>query len=196
MKPCPSLARLIAGLALVGILGLPRIAAAQVNAGPYVPTPDSVVEEMLKLANVGPKDFVIDLGSGDGRIVITAAKKFGARGFGVDIDDTLVALSNRAAVREGVGDRVKFYRQDLFQTAIGPATVVTIYLLPTTVNMLRTKLRSELKPGTRIVSHDYPMDGWIPERTISMDVQDKINATGVPTTWLYLYTLPVKLSGR
>lgn len=196
MKPCPSLARLIAGLALVGILGLPRIAAAQVNAGPYVPTPDSVVEAMLKLAGVGPKDFLIDLGSGDGRIVITAAKKFGARGFGVDIDDTLVALSNRAAVREGVGDRVKFYRQDLFQTAIGQATVVTVYLLPHTVNMLREKLRSELKPGTRIVSHDYPMDGWIPERTISMDVQDKINATGVPTTWLYLYTLPVKLSGR
>lgn len=192
MKPCPSLARLIAGLALVGILGLPRIAAAQVNAGPYVPTPDSVVEAMLKLAGVGPKDFLIDLGSGDGRIVITAAKKFGARGFGVDIDDTLVALSNRAAVREGVGDRVKFYRQDLFQTAIGQATVVTVYLLPHTVNMLREKLRSELKPGTRIVSHDYPMDGWIPERTISMDVQDKINATGVPTTWLYLYVVPAK----
>lgn len=192
MKPCPSLQWLLAGLALAGILGLPRIAAAQVNAGPYVPTPDIVVEAMLKLAGVGPNDFVIDLGSGDGRIVIAAAKEFGARGFGVDIDDTLVALSNRAAAREGVGDRVKFYRQDLFQTAIGQATVVTVYLLPHTVNMLRDKLLSELKPGTRIVSHDYPIDDWVPERTVSMDVQDKINATGVPTTWLYLYVVPAK----
>ena len=196
MTTCPFLARVIVGLALVAVLGLPRMVAAQVNAGPYVPTPDTVVEAMLTLARVGPKDFVIDLGSGDGRIVITAAKKFGARGFGVDIDDTLVALSNRAAAREGVGDRAKFFRQDLFQTAIGQATVVTVYLLPTTVNMLRDKLRGELKPGTRIVSHDYPLDGWIPDRTLSMDVQDKINATGVPTTWLYLYTLPPKLSGN
>jgi hypothetical protein len=186
-----SLAGLIAALALLGALG-PRAAAAQVNAGPYVPTPDSVVEAMLKLARVGPKDFLIDLGSGDGRIVITAAKKFGARGFGVDIDDKLVALSNRAAAREGVGDRVTFSRQDLFKTPIGQATVVTIYLLPDTVNMLRGKLLSELKPGTRVVSHDYPIDGWTAERSVSMNVEDKINATGVPTTWLYLYVVPAK----
>ena len=190
MTTCPLLANLCVGLALVGVLGLPRLGAAQVDAGPYVPTPETVVEAMLRLASVGPKDFLIDLGSGDGRIVIAAAKKFGARGFGVDIDDTLVALSNRAAAREGVGERVKFYRQDLFETAIGQATVVTVYLLPHTVNMLRDKLLRELKPGTRIVSHDYPIDGWVPDRTISMDVQDKINATGVPTTYLYLYVVP------
>ena len=184
--------RLIVGLALVAVLGLPRMVAAQVNAGPYVPTPDSVVEAMLTLARVGPKDFLIDLGSGDGRIVITAAKKFGARGFGVDIDETLVRASNLAAAREGVGDRVTFRRQDLFQTAIGEATVVTIYLLPDTVNMLRGKLLRELRPGTRVVSHDYPIDGWTPAQTLSMDVEDKINATGVPTTWLYLYVLPAK----
>ena len=186
-----SLAGLIAALALLGALG-PRAAAAQVDAGPYVPTPDSVVEAMLKLAGVGPKDFLIDLGSGDGRIVITAAKKFGARGFGVDIDATLVALSNHAAAREGVGDRVRFSRQDLFETPIGQATVVTIYLLPDTVNMLRGKLLSELKPGTRVVSHDYPIDGWTAEQSVSMNVEDKINATGVPTTWLYLYVVPAK----
>lgn len=186
-----SLAGLIAALALLGALG-PRAAAAQVNAGPYVPTPDSVVEAMLKLARVGPKDFLIDLGSGDGRIVITAAKKFGARGFGIDIDATLVALSNHAAAREGVGDRVRFSRQDLFKTPIGQATVVTIYLLPDTVNMLRGKLLSELKPGTRVVSHDYPIDGWTAEQSVSMNVEDKINATGVPTTWLYLYVVPAK----
>jgi len=177
---------------VIGLCGLPRTAAAQVDAGPYVPTPDIVVEAMLKLAGVGPKDFLIDLGSGDGRIVITAAKRYGARGFGVDIDATLVALSNRAAAKEGVADRVTFHRQDLFQAAIGQATVVTVYLLPATVNMLRDKLRNELKPGTRIVSHDYPIEGWTPERTISMDVEDKINATGVPTTWIYLYVVPAK----
>jgi hypothetical protein len=185
-------ARLIVDLALVGVLGLPGPAAAQVNAGPYVPTPDIVVEAMLRLARVGPRDFLIDLGSGDGRIVITAAKKFGARGFGVDIDESLVRLSNHAAAREGVGDRVRFYRQDLFQTSIGQATVVTLYLLPDMVNRLRDKLGRELRPGTRVVSHDYPITGWVPERTESMDVDDKINATGVPTTSLYLYVVPAQ----
>jgi hypothetical protein len=187
---------LTAVLALLAVLALPEAGRAQVDAGPYVPTPDVVVEAMLKLAGVGPKDFLIDLGSGDGRIVITAAKRYGAQGFGVDIDDKLVALSNRAASREGVGERVKFYRQDLFTTAIGQATVVTVYLLPTTVNMLRDKLRRELRPGTRVVSHDYPIEGWTPERTLSMDVEDKINATGVPTTWIYLYVVPPKSPSR
>ena len=136
-------------LALLLALPLAALAADKpVDAGPYVPSPQSVVADMLKLADIGPRDFVIDLGSGDGRIVLTAAKVFGASGFGVEIKDELVKLSNAAAKKEGVADRVKFIKADLFKTDISRATVLTMYLLPNTVNMLKEKLLTELKPGT------------------------------------------------
>jgi protein-L-isoaspartate O-methyltransferase len=129
------------------------------NAGPYVPSPESVVSDMLKVAQVGPNDFIIDLGSGDGRIVLTAAKVFGARGFGVEIKDELVQKANQAAKAQGIADRVRFVKQDLFKTDISQATVLTMYLLPDTVNLLKDKLLNELKPGTRVISHDYPLTG-------------------------------------
>jgi hypothetical protein len=166
-----------------------------VNAGPYVPSPQSVVTDMLKLAGVSEKDFVIDLGSGDGRIVLTAAKVFGARGFGVEIQDKLVKLSNEAAQKEGIADRVKFITQDLFKTDISQATVLTMYLLPNTVNMLKDKLLGELRPGTRIISHDYPLAGWIPEQYVQMDLEDKVAISGVTTTLIYLYVVPAKVDG-
>lgn len=167
-----------------------------VNAGPYVPSPQSVVADMLKLAEVGAGDFVIDLGSGDGRIVLTAAKVFGARGFGVEIQDKLVKLSNEAAQKEGLADRVKFITQDLFKTDISQATVLTMYLLPNTVNMLKDKLLAELKPGTRVLSHDYPLAGWIPEKYVQMDLEDKVAISGVTTTLIYLYVVPAKVAGK
>jgi len=166
------------------------------DAGPYVPSPQSVVSDMLRYADVGPNDFLIDLGSGDGRIVLTAAKVFGARGFGVDIKEDLVRRANEAAQKEGIADRVKFVKQDLFKTDISQATVVTMYLLPDTVNMLKDKLLSELKPGTRIVSHDYPLTGWIPEKYVQMDLEDKIQISGVTTTLIYVYMVPAKVAGR
>ena len=166
-----------------------------VNAGPYVPSPQSVVTDMLKLADVSERDFVIDLGSGDGRIVLTAAKVFGARGFGVEIQDKLVKLSNEAAQREGIADRVKFITQDLFKTDISQATVLTMYLLPNTVNMLKDKLLSELRPGTRVLSHDYPLAGWVPEKYVQMDLEDKVAISGVTTTLIYLYVVPAKVAG-
>jgi protein-L-isoaspartate O-methyltransferase len=166
-----------------------------VNAGPYVPSPSSVVSDMLKLADVGPKDFVIDLGSGDGRIVLTAAKVFGARGFGVDINEKLVKDANEAARQQGIADRASFTIQDLFKTDIRKATVVTMYLLPNTVNMLKDKLLTELNPGTRILSHDYPLSGWMPDRTMEFDLQDKLIVTGVTTTIIFLYTVPAKIEG-
>jgi phospholipid N-methyltransferase len=166
-----------------------------VNAGPYVPSPQSVVTDMLKLAKVTSSDFVIDLGSGDGRIVLTAAKVFGARGFGVEIQDNLVRLANEAAQKEGIADRVKFITQDLFKTDISQATVLTMYLLPNTVNMLSDKLLTELRPGTRIISHDYPLGGWIPEQYVSMDLEDKVAISGVTTTLIYLYVVPAKVAG-
>ncbi|MFN2645851.1 MAG: cyclopropane-fatty-acyl-phospholipid synthase family protein [Burkholderiales bacterium] len=166
------------------------------DAGPYVPSPQSVVADMLRYADVGPNDFLIDLGSGDGRIVLTAAKVFGARGFGVDIKEDLVKRANEAAHKEGVADRIKFVKQDLFKTDISQATVVTMYLLPDTVNMLKDKFLTELKPGTRIVSHDYPLTGWIPEKYVQMDLEDKVQISGVTTTLIYLYMVPAKVAGR
>ena len=185
-------------LAFVAAAALAFSAAAEekpINAGPYVPSPQSVVTDMLKLAGVSDKDFVIDLGSGDGRIVLTAAKVFGASGFGVEIQDKLVQLSNEAARREGIADRVKFITQDLFKTDISQATVLTMYLLPNTVNMLKDKLLAELRPGTRILSHDYPLAGWIPEKYVQMDLEDKVQISGVTTTLIYLYVVPAKLAG-
>ena len=150
---------------------------------------------MLRYADVGPNDFLIDLGSGDGRIVLTAAKVFGARGFGVEIKDDLVKKSNEAAKNEGLADRVKFMKQDLFKTDMSQATVITMYLLPDTVNLLKDKFLAELKPGTRIVSHDYPLTGWIPEKYVQMDLEDKVQISGVTTTLIYLYVVPAKVAG-
>jgi len=150
---------------------------------------------MIKVADVGAKDFVIDLGSGDGRIVLTAAKVFGAQGFGVEIKDELVKKSNEAAKNEGLADRVKFVKQDLFKTDISQATVLTMYLLPDTVNLLKDKLLAELKPGTRIISHDYPLTGWIPEKYVQMDLEDKVQISGVTTTLIYMYVVPANVGG-
>ena len=166
------------------------------DAGPYVPSPQSVVADMLRYADVGANDFLIDLGSGDGRIVLTAAKVFGARGFGVEIKDELVKKSNEAAKNEGLADRVKFMKQDLFKTDMSQATVITMYLLPDTVNLLKDKFLTELKPGTRIVSHDYPLTGWIPEKYVQMDLEDKVQISGVTTTLIYLYVVPAKVAGN
>ena len=166
------------------------------NAGPYVPSPQSVVADMLRYADVGPGDFLIDLGSGDGRIVLTAAKVFGARGFGVEIKEDLVKRANEAAKIEGLAERVKFMNADLFKTDISQATVITMYLLPDTVNLLKDKFLAELRPGTRIVSHDYPLTGWIPEKYVQMDLEDKVQISGVTTTLIYLYMVPAKVQGQ
>ena len=185
--------------ALALALLAPILALAQerpVDAGPYVPSPQSVVSRMLQLAKVGPEDFVIDLGSGDGRIVRTAALVFGARGFGVDIQDALVRQANADAAREGIAERAKFVKADLFETDISQATVLTLYLLPDTVNLLKDKLLAELKPGTRVLSHDYPLSGWIPEKYVQMDLEDKVKISGVTTTLIYLYVVPAKVEGR
>ena len=171
------------------------IAPARAQDVPYVPTPYDVVERMLRIAGVREGDYLVDLGSGDGRILVTAAKKFGARGFGVDINDKLVKQANESAKQQGLADRASFTVQDLFKTDIRKATVLTMYLLPNTVNMLKDKLLAELSPGTRILSHDYPLNGWIPEKYVQMDLQDKVAISGVTTTLIYLYMVPAKVDG-
>jgi tRNA G37 N-methylase Trm5 len=133
----------------------------------YVPTPEDVVEEMLKVANVTGKDVLYDLGSGDGRIPITAAKKFGTRGLGIDIDPERIKDANENLAKSGVGDRVKFVQGDLFELDLSPATVITLYLLPELNLKLRPKLL-KLRPGTRIVSHEFGMGDWAPEKSVKV----------------------------
>ena len=137
---------------------------------PYRPTPHQVVDAMLRLAAVAKDDVVYDLGSGDGRIVIAAARDFGARGVGIEIDPRLVAESVRSAQGAGVAERVRFVQQDLFQTDLSPATVVTLFLSQEFNLRLRPKLLRELRPGTRIVSHRHDMGDWRPERQIRIAV--------------------------
>ena len=136
----------------------------------YVPTPQPVVEAMLDLAQVKAADVVYDLGSGDGRIVITAAKKYGAHGVGVEMDAALVKQARDNAAAAGVSDRVRFVTADLFTTNLRPASVVTLYLLQSLNERLRPKLVRELKPGARVVSHVFNMGPeWPPEQTITID---------------------------
>jgi len=133
----------------------------------YVPTPQPVVEAMLEVAAVKPGDVVYDLGSGDGRIVITAAKKYGARGVGIEIDPALVKKATENAVAAGVSDRVRFLNQNLFDADLRQGTVVTLYLLQSINERLRPKLVRELKPGARVVSHVFNMGPeWPPEQTL------------------------------
>jgi SAM-dependent methyltransferase len=134
---------------------------------PFVATPEEVVDAMLRLAAVGPADVVYDLGCGDGRIPIRAAKAFGARGVGVELDSRLVAEAREAAARAGVAERVEFREQDLFGADVGEATVVALYLFRRVNLELRPKLLAELRPGARIVSHQFDMgDDWRPDRTV------------------------------
>ena len=160
---------------------------------PYVPTPQEVVDRMLQIAKVGAGDYVIDLGSGDGRIVVTAAKKFGARGFGVDLNPTRISEANENARKAGVTDKVSFQERDLFETDLSAATVLTMYLLPR-VNMdLRPKIL-ELKPGTRIVSHDFSMEDWKPDHHEEIQVKEKYGTTGGRSD-IYFWVVPAKVAG-
>lgn len=134
----------------------------------FVPTRDAVIEAMLDTAGVGPNDIVYDLGCGDGRIVVAAAKR-GARAVGIDIDPQRITEAKQRAADEGVTDKVTFLEQDLFQSDIREATVVTLYLLPSLNVKLRPMLMEQLRPGTRIVSHDFDMGDWKPEKTVEAD---------------------------
>jgi hypothetical protein len=160
---------------------------------PYVPTPPAVVDVMLELAGVGPEDFVIDLGSGDGRIVIAAAKKRGASGFGVEIDGALAWEARREAQRQGVARRVEFKEQNLFITDIARATVVTMYLNRRLMLQLRPRLFEELKPGVRVVSHDFDMEKWRPDTRVTVPVPDK--PYGPPSSEVYLWIIPANAAG-
>jgi hypothetical protein len=160
---------------------------------PFVRSPAVVVDTMLKMAGVRATDFLIDLGSGDGRIVITAAKEYGARGFGVDYDPRLIAIASENAHKEGVSDRIKFIQQELFKTELGSATVISMYLLQEYNMALRPRLFA-LKPGTRIVSHDWHLGDWEADAKTKIPVPDK--PVGLEkASWIYLWVVPAKVGG-
>jgi len=184
---------------LAGALAVAAFAAGAADipktGGPYVPTPQIVVDQMLRMANVGAGDFVVDLGSGDGIIVLSAAQQFKASGMGVDIDPELVKLSNASAQKLGVADRVRFVQLDVFKADLSKATVLTLYLLPEMMMNLRSKVFSELRPGTRVVSHDYHFGDWLPDNQLTFGVPEKEKVTGLPEATVYLWIVPAKAAG-
>lgn len=164
--------RLVMAMALLLVFGATQVgieSLAQARDVPYVPTPQHVVDEMLRIGQVGGDDLLYDLGSGDGRIVITAAKNFGTRGVGIDIDPQRIAESNANAEGAGVTELVRFEQGNLFEVDFSEATVVTLYLLPSVNLQLRPRLLNELRPGTRIVSHAFDMGDWQPEKQLDLE---------------------------
>ena len=179
-------------LAVLMMSGSPLMAAPPVAQSerprldvPYVPTPRPVVDKMLELAAPTAEDYLIDLGSGDGRIPITAAERFGTRGLGIDIDPRRIAEARENAERAGVTDKVEFRRENLFEADLSQATILTLYLLPSVNLKLRPKILEELKPGTRVVSHDWDMGDWTPDRTVDLG-----NKT------IHMWVVPASADGR
>lgn len=198
IKPHPllrsALAGAVAALALLLVAAAylhwqpagPRVGAAAPDLDvPYVATAGEVVERMLALARVGASDHVVDLGCGDGRILIAAARGRGASGYGVDIDPARIREAKANARRAGVEERIRFEVRDLFETPIREATVVAIYLLPEVNLQLRPRLLSELRPGTRVVSHAWDMGDWRPDATATVE-----------TAQVYLWIVPARVAGR
>jgi SAM-dependent methyltransferase len=178
MNPVPRLIAVLAVALVVGCGTSERTPDVPVSTGPkidviWVPSEVVVARKMLEMAGVGRDDVVYDLGSGDGRIPIMAAREFGARGVGVDIDPALIRQARDNAVKAGVANRVTFVEQDLFTADIGDATVVAIYLGRDVNLRLRPKLQRELRPGTRIVSHDYDLGDWLPDQRASVTLEDR-----------------------
>jgi len=180
-------------------LALACAAAARAQSGGggdvvFVPTPPEAVEVMLGLARVGPGDYLIDLGSGDGRLVIGAAKK-GARALGVDLDPELLRVARDSAAKAGMSERAKFAERNLFEQDLTRASVVTMYLLPELNLKLRPLLLAQLKPGARIVTHDFHMGDWFPDRTLTVEAPGKtVGTAGV--SQVYLWIVPAPVGGR
>ena len=186
------LARFPLALALVVGMAGPQMAAPPLTRSerpnldvPYVPTPQPVVDKMLELAAPTSDDFLIDLGSGDGRIPITAAQRFGTRGLGIDIDPRRIAEARENAQSAGVADKVSIRQENLFETDISQATILTLYLLPSVNIKLRPKILEELKPGTRVVSHDWDMGDWQPDREVMLGKKS-----------VYMWIVPASADGR
>jgi SAM-dependent methyltransferase len=194
-----SLLKAVAATSLLSFAS-PRSGVAQEqpitsDGGPFVPTPWTIVDEMLKLAEIKPNDIVYDLGSGDGRLVIEAAKRYGARGVGLERDPSLVSYSQKQAASQDLADRVKFVAGDLFESSLQEASVITMYLLPRLMPRLVPKLRAELPAGARIVSHDYALTPWPADKTVTFDTEEKLMISGMTHTTLLYYVVPARVGG-
>ncbi|MCE9641266.1 MAG: class I SAM-dependent methyltransferase [Betaproteobacteria bacterium] len=177
------------------MLWLPAGALAQQQPDvPYVPTPWNVVEAMLEAGGVTANDYLIDLGSGDGRVVIEAARKRGARGMGIELDGNLVSVANREATRLGVSAKASFISGNLFTFDFSKATVLTMYLLPKINLELRPRILAQMRPGTRIVSHDFDMGQWKPDMQREIAVPNK--SYGPPVSQIYLWYVPADFTGK
>lgn len=215
ISPIIPACRLLARLAVIAALCAPGAAFAQSSAdlngfldecssnvktappkgcaAPYVPTPWPIVDVMFKAANIKKDDYLIDIGSGDGRLVITAAKRYGARGLGIELQAPLVALAKANAAKESVSDRTEFVVGDIFETnLLSRASIITVYLLPSIMDKLVPKLLRDLKPGTRIVSHDYPLEGMKHDSVGEYSFKEKLEISGTTRTVIYHYTVPAK----
>jgi len=197
--------RILIGLVSLSLLLMLNVSAVQQwpekpPEVPYVPTPEKVVEEMLKMADVQKDDVLYDLGCGDGRIVITAALTKGCRGVGIDIDPQRIKESRQNAIDAGVEDKVEFLLQDLFETDISEASVVTLYLLSSVNLRLRPILFRDLKPGTRVVSHDFTMDDWETHESIEIEIETPANENFyTDSCWdrhnVYFWIIPANVTG-
>ena len=185
--------RLLAALALLASMSVARGEEVEWQV-PFITTPEEVVERMLELAGTRADDLVVDLGSGDGRIVITAARKFGARGLGIELDQRLVEKSRDNARAAGVAARVSFVQGDVLTADISKASVVTVYLLPGLIGQLQQRFTGELRPGTRIVSHAFGMTGWTPDRTGVMRLTKSHPGQGDESR-LFLWIVPADVRG-
>jgi protein-L-isoaspartate O-methyltransferase len=194
------LAGCVARLVQLLVFGLGSViagpsAAQETEQAPFITTPDEVAIQMLRFAGVGPADTVVDLGSGDGRIVISAAREFGARGIGIEIEPRLVSLSRERARAAGVEDRAAFVHGDVLLAQFSAASVVTVYLLPSLIDRLQPRLLDELAPGARIVSHAFAMKGWKPDRTLTVRLSRPHEGQGDAST-LHLWVVPAKVRGQ
>jgi precorrin-6B methylase 2 len=182
---------------LLAVLACMAPVAAQERAprAPFVTTPDEVVAEMLSLAGTGKDDYLIDLGSGDGRIVIAAAKRYGARGLGVDLDEKLVRLSRENARIAGVAARTEFRVQDALRTDLAPASVLTIYLLPQLIGELQPHVLDDMRPGSRVVTHAFAMQSWKPDAMRKVRLSRRHDLQGDEST-IYLWIVPAKARGE
>ena len=186
--------KLLTRMALCALLPSAAALAQQAPDVPFVTTPPNVVAAMLEMARVTADDFLLDLGSGDGRIVLEAAKNNGARGRGVELDANLVAAANQAAKRQGLATQVTFAVGNLFYVDFGQPTVVTMYLLPQINLQLRPRILREFKPGTRVVSHDFDMGGWKPDQRREIAVPNK--SYGPPVSQVFLWYVPADVAGK
>lgn len=186
--------RLGAALASAVLAAMPARAQEAPQQAPFITTPPEVVARMLELARAGPEDFVVDLGSGDGRIVIQAARAHEARGLGVDLDPALVARAERNAAQAGVADRARFVVQDALRTDVSEASVVTIYLLPWLLERLETRLLYDMRPGARIVTHAFPLGSWPADRIETVRLSRSHEGQG-DSSRIFLYVVPAQARG-